>query len=267
MAPGLATMMAGVALAPFLWPYAQVRRLQGLSRTLDEVARYSAVPGDYLATVSRLHYEWWSHTFFRSDAFFPGALAVALAVVAIMSGRAWRDPRARMLLAMAVAGFALSLGPVFPLYGPLYQAFPLLEGIRGAARFGYLALVGVAGLAGFGTAWIAERLQARWPTGRPRRLASLALGAVVILVNVEAFAAPLHFVRAPGFRPSIASSPLKPTPSSWTSHCRSPGSCRGTRARSRRRRRTGSRWSTATAASCRGRTSRTTRRSQASRIP
>lgn len=195
---GLATTMAGVALAPFLWPYAQVRRLQGLSRTLDEVGRYSAVPGDYLATVSRLHYEWWSHAFFRSDAFFPGALAVALALVAIVSGRAWSDPRARMLLLMAVAGFALSLGPAFPPYGVLYQGFPLLEGIRGAARFGYLVLVGVAGLAGFGTAWIAGRLQARWPSGRPRRLASLALGAVVVLVNVEAFAAPLHFVRAPG---------------------------------------------------------------------
>ena len=63
------------------------------------------------------------------------------------------------------AGFALSFGPALPGYAPLYRWLPLLPGVvRGAARFGFLALVAVAVLAGFGVA----ALRARYGLGLAR---------------------------------------------------------------------------------------------------
>ena len=49
-------VVAAIVLAPFLWPYYVVNREQGLSRSIDEVALYSASWSDYLATGGRLHY-------------------------------------------------------------------------------------------------------------------------------------------------------------------------------------------------------------------
>jgi hypothetical protein len=135
---------------------------------VDEVALYSAAPRDYLTTVSRVHFHWWSHRFYdANDALFPGVVALALACVAFAGGRAWRNARARMLLAIGLAGFVLSFGPAVPAYRWLYEHLPLLQGIRGAARFGYLVLFAVAGLAAFGLAalrrWQATRRPGCWP--------------------------------------------------------------------------------------------------------
>lgn len=158
------------------------------------------MPTDYLATVSRVHYDWWSHTFFRSDAFFPGVAALTLALVAVACGRAWRDARARMLLAVTVVGFALSLGPAFPLYEPLYPHRAAAAGHPRRSTLRVLAIVGVAGLAGFGVAWLAERWASVSGPAAGTRV-GIGLAAIVVVVNVEAFAAPLYFVRDPGIPP------------------------------------------------------------------
>ncbi len=132
-----------------------------------------------------LHYAWWSHRFYTgADPLFPGVVPLALALVAVGSGLAWRDRRARMLLVAGLVGGALSFGPSFPPYVWLYHALPVFQGIRGPARFGYVAILAVGVLAGFGLAF----LRRRW-AGGSRASSVLAVGAAVAiaLVNVEAF--------------------------------------------------------------------------------
>ena len=143
----------------FSIPYYLTQREQGLTRSLDEVARYSSTWRDYLSTAGRLHYAAWSHRFLEgSTALFPGVVALALAVVG--AGRHARPdatPRVRMAAAIGAAGVALSFGPALPGYATLYRWLPLLQGVRGAARFGFLALIAVAVLAGFGVAALRAR--------------------------------------------------------------------------------------------------------------
>ena len=113
----VAAAISVAAVGPFLWPYYEVSRDQGLVRSVSEVARYSAGWRDYLTTGGRLHYALWSHNFFEHHtALFPGLTALALAGLAILKGDAWRDPRARMALAFGAAGLVLSFGPTLPEY-------------------------------------------------------------------------------------------------------------------------------------------------------
>jgi hypothetical protein len=188
----LSALVAGLALLPFLWPYYEARVGAGLTRSLDEVRRYSAAPVDYLATAGRLHYALWSHEFYRgTDALFPGVTAITLSLVAIATG-ALRRGAPRMFAAVGLMGVALSFGPAFPLYEWLYRAVPLLQGVRGAARFGYLLLVAVAALAGFGLARLRE--------AAPRARAAIALVAIAA-ATAEAWRAPLAFVPFEGIPP------------------------------------------------------------------
>ncbi len=196
-----AAVAAAVGLAFVLVPYYLASLEQGLTRSLDEVALYSAVPGDYLSTAGRIHFATWSHRFYDagSSSLFPGIAGLALAAVAILSGVAFRDRRARMLLAVAGAGFVLSFGPVVPLYGWLYHAFPLLQGVRNASRFGFLVLFGVAGLAGFGLAWL--RATTDTPTRRRRRVLTALSVASIVIVTAEAGRIPMPYSAFDGISP------------------------------------------------------------------
>ena len=178
-------------LLPFLVPYLRVQRVEGMTRSLDEVALYSAHPLDYLTTTARMHFDSWSHTFYRStDALFPGVAVLVLVAWALASRVAWRDARARAMLTLAVVAFVASFGPRVPGYAVAWEWMPLLQGIRGAARFGYLVTLGLGVVAGIGLAH-ARRLM-------PRRTAlALGLGAVV-LANADAWRAPLAFERFDG---------------------------------------------------------------------
>src|SRR5262249_5537531 len=92
-------------------------------------------------------------------------------------------------LGFGAAGIALSFGPAMPLYALLYRALEPLQGIRNAARFGYLAIVACAILAGFAIAEIRKRwASARW----------LGAAAPTILrgANLDAFSAPIEYVDA-----------------------------------------------------------------------
>jgi hypothetical protein len=188
--PALVTLAAGVGaalVAPFLYPYYLARQEQGLTRSLDEVARYSSTWRDYLWTAGRLHYAVWSHRFAEgTTALFPGVTATLLAVTGLLAARGWRDPRIRMAAAMGAAGVALSFGPALPGYSALYRWLPVLQGVRGAARFGFLGLVAVAVLAGFGVAAFRVRFGGRrgWP---------VFVALAIIAVNAEAWRAPLQF--------------------------------------------------------------------------
>lgn len=189
---GAAGLVSAAALAPFLYPYWRAHRDQGLVRTFEDVAMYSATWSDWLSTGGSLHYMLWSHRWFGQSvsSLFPGILVMVLALVALASGRAWRDPRARMMVAIGVAGFALSFGARLPGYEQLFEALPILKGIRVVSRFGWLTLLALPVLAAFGLAWIRSR------TARPMGLA-LAVTAI-ILVTAEALRAPMAFTRYEG---------------------------------------------------------------------
>jgi hypothetical protein len=180
----LAAGVSIVALVPFLIPYLVVRREVGLKRDLDEVAEFSAHWSAYLFTGGRFHYELWSHRFLQGDALFPGVVAAALAAIAIATGVATRDRRARMVLAIGIVAFLLSFGPAFPPYTWLYTVFPLLTGIRGAVRFGQFVLAAIAILAGFGLVALRARV----------RRGGLALGlALLVVAHLEALRAPIRY--------------------------------------------------------------------------
>jgi hypothetical protein len=199
----LSSVLAVIALVPFLVPYWLVRTEQGLVRPLEEVTRWSAIPTDYLATRSLLHFGW-SEPFVRGDSLFPGFVGLALVVASLASRVAFVDVRARMCLAIAAVAFCLSFGTAVPFYAWLYEAVPLLQGIRGAVRFGQLALVASALLGGFGLAWLLSRIH-------PSRLRTLAGVAIIVVVNAEAWRGPLPFMRFQGIPPIFET--LAETPS------------------------------------------------------
>ena len=191
----LAGTISAVLLLPFLLPYYRLHATEGLNRSIEEVRLYSATWADYLVTAGRVHYALWSHRFTADrTALFPGIAGVVLALVALASGEAWRDRRARMMIPIGIAGVLLSLGANLPGYAWLQEHVTLLQGIRAAARWGYLALVALAVLAGFGVAVLQRRLGTRWwwPA-----LVTALVGAVTI----EAMRTPLALVRFDGIAP------------------------------------------------------------------
>ena len=190
MLPALAAaaVLAAIVIAPVYLPYRRVARDQRMLRPLAAVQEYSATPRGYLASAGRLHFSAWSHRVFADpvDSFFPGVTVLALSIAALWMGvkrRRDRDDalRARvvMLAAIAVVGVVLSLGTATPVYGWLFHVFSPMQGLRAAARFGNLFLLGLAMLAGIALA--------AW---RPR---ALVAAAAIALVNVEALRAPFTF--------------------------------------------------------------------------
>ncbi len=192
VAPRLLVALATalVLLMPFLVAYWHVRQEQGLVRTLRDVAQYSAGFRDYLATGALVHWPW-SKAFWRGDGFFPGIVAMALVAIAVASGVALKDRRARMWLAIGLVSFCCSFGVGFPPYVWLYRAVPLLQGVRAVSRFGQFVLLAVAALAGFGAAWSLARVRAR-------ALRTALAVALLILVNAEAWRGPLALTKFDG---------------------------------------------------------------------
>jgi hypothetical protein len=192
----LAGALVALVLLPVLLPYYRVHQTQGLVRTVDDVRVFSAWWQDYLTTVSRLHYDWWSYRFATNrTALFPGFTALLLSTIAIAAGAAWRDRRARMMIPIAIVGVVLSLGANLALYGWLQEHLPPFQGMRAAARWGHLALIAVAVLAGYGVA----TLQKRW--GSERWWPALVV-TLLAAVTVEAMRTPLLLVPFNGI-PSI----------------------------------------------------------------
>lgn len=181
-----AAAIAAAMLLPFLLPYYwHASRQPGFTRPLSEAAIFAASWRDYLTSPGRIP-RWLFGRSMSFTALYPGGVALALAGVAMASGAAFRDPRARMCLAFGICGVVLSFGPKVPGYALLYNVVPVLRGVRAVSRFGYLALVAVAVLAAFGLARLRTWMRAaRW--------GPIASGAVLILVAVEPLAAPIWY--------------------------------------------------------------------------
>ena len=209
---GAATAMATIAVIPVYLPYRRVAKL-GLVRSIESVSDFSATLTGYLAAAGTIHFNTWSGPLWKNpvDGFFPGFVVIALAMFAIyraMVSRAGENApateishtltrrRVVMLVAIAVTGMVLSLGTRTPVYGWLYHVFPPMQGLRAAARFGNLFLLGMAVLSAFGMVALRRRLHGR---------TALAVGiGLVALANLESLRAPLHYTRFDGI-PAIYS--------------------------------------------------------------
>jgi hypothetical protein len=201
----MAAGLSALALIPFLLPYYHANQDLGLTRSLVDAAMYSATWKDYLSTPSRLWFPLWSHRFFVGTALFPGVVGLGLALLAVISGDGWRNPRARMCLAIGIVGVALSFGPAMPGYATLYAVVPVLRAIRATARFGYLATLAVAGLAGFGVVVLRRMTRARaWPLLAMMLLAGASAESLVAPLGLSRFEAipPIyrHLPRDPATR-------------------------------------------------------------------
>jgi len=200
----IAVVVAGVATLPVYLPYRRVAIEQGMVRTLESVDMYSLPLKGYITSAGRLHYWLWSEPFFDEplDPFFPGVVVLCLAAAALVWGvgrgpkaaghadAALRRQRVVMLVAIAAAGVVLSLGTRTPVYGWVFQIFPPIQGLRAAARWGNLFLLGMAALAGMGLAGLLTRMSTR----RAGAIAALA----ILLVNIESLRAPFGYTRFDG---------------------------------------------------------------------
>jgi hypothetical protein len=184
---GGASILGLVLVAPLLVPYVDLAT-GGVTRPLEMVADFSATPAGYLTSTSRLH-AGWTAPFFRDDVnvFFAGFTALGLAVVGAWCARTDRACRRQVGVLIVIAGIGslLSLGPATAIYRWLYEWLPPLQGLRAAARFGFLYLTAIAFAAGFGVAFLQRRLVSR--------RAGAAVAAVALtLVTIEALHAPIR---------------------------------------------------------------------------
>ena len=192
----VAIAVASLVIVPLWIPYHRVATEQGMVRSLESVAEFSATPKGYLAAAGTIHMSTWSGRFFKDpvDSFFPGVVLIVLAIAAIVAairpsndaGLTLKRRRVVMLIAIGTAGFVLSLGTATPVYGWVYRVFPPMQGLRAAARFGNLFLLAMSVLAGFGLAHLRKH--------RTGSAAATAIGiAAIVLANAEALRAPFEY--------------------------------------------------------------------------
>src|SRR5207237_6144692 len=111
------------------------------------------------ASASNLNVLWgWTSDRFGGPELrlFPGAIAIALAAVALL-----RRPSRMVVIYLLVAGAAieLSFGANGFVYRSLAGHVTALQGFRSWSRFGILAMFGIAVLSGFGTLAILESVR------------------------------------------------------------------------------------------------------------
>jgi hypothetical protein len=150
------------------------RSVSGAGRTLHEVLLFSPTPDDLFTRVNLA----------SGRTVYPGVVALALAVVAVVALARQRPTGLRRMLwlfaPMLAAGIIVSLGPrleVFPLFEVAFRLVPSWNFIRQPAKAQVIAALGLAVLGAVGTDW----LTARWRRGG-RALAALVLG---LLVSVD----------------------------------------------------------------------------------
>lgn len=184
-----AAALALVLLWPELSAYRHLWEESGLARGVGDQIAGSG--WDYLATGARLHRWWVPDQAAGSVAYaFPGLLALGLVAFALTRREIRSDPRFRMCGVAAVGCLAISMMPRLPFYPALHGAIPLFQAVRVPARLSQAVLLLIAVLAGYGVA----ALQQRWT-----KLAAWPAAALLIaLVNVEAFRAPIGYVRYDG---------------------------------------------------------------------
>ncbi|MGE0814131.1 MAG: hypothetical protein AB7O93_12370 [Vicinamibacterales bacterium] len=184
--PAVVRTLAGVAVAAILVaiyaaPFARARRLVG-DRGEVEVTRYSASLASYATSPAANRVWGWTDTGRAETRLFPGLLGTGLAAGALAA------PAAPWVAALAVTT-AVAVDASRGVDGWTYPWLRLLSpyrGLRVPARFGMLALMGLALLAAVGTAQVLRVLSAP---------AAAAVVVVAILAGIVAESAAVVPVR------------------------------------------------------------------------
>lgn len=192
---GAACLIAVALLLPTLLPYQRVHDDLGIERSVAEITLWRARADDFLAVSpsNRLYGPILGSRYHRNleQDLFPGVLLAGLALVGLAGGR--RKWETWMLLAIGAMAITLSfglsgnIGPwTIPLpHQVLYDFVPGFRAIRVPARFGLLALVGLAGLAGLGLDTLFRLVKARVPSAGT---GLIAVAAVAILLSAGVLA-------------------------------------------------------------------------------
>ncbi len=172
---GIAALtLAALVAGAYALPYQRARQVVG-EREDYEVLRYSATLDSY--AVSPPASRWWGWTYGDEDAelrLFPGLLGTSLAVTALATPAAPWTAALAVTTAFAVEASTGLNGVIYPL---LRRLAPPYRGLRVPARFGAVALMGVALLAALGCANLA-RACGRMPGAPAAAMIVLALIAM-----------------------------------------------------------------------------------------
>ncbi|MEE3203539.1 MAG: hypothetical protein VX262_09645 [Acidobacteriota bacterium] len=157
-------VVASLTLLLILLVLSPYRDLQ-VARPLASAGSFSAAVQIYLSSATYVHFHTWAQGFYEqtSGSFFPGAVAVVLALVALWGTRV--DVSRSVLLSLfsiGIFGFVLSLGTVTPVYGWVYDVIPPFQSLRAPNRFAILPFFSVAVLAGIGFARLRRRISVAW---------------------------------------------------------------------------------------------------------
>ncbi len=174
---------AAIICSLYALPYLATRKQVG-ERPVDEIARFSARPYDYLTGTpnNRLY----------SDVFpgrgerrlFPGMLPLLLGITGVFL-RAPTRPVIAYLIAL-VAAFEMSLGLHSYIYRFLYDHVPVFSGLRATARWGIFVIMFLAVLAAFGYAALRQSV-----SFAARRVLLVIVPCVLL---IEYYVAPLELV-------------------------------------------------------------------------
>ena len=194
----IAMIVGAAAIAPAVRPYVELRRETGFKSALnlEEARMYSGDAATYFRSGTIVH-KWLQglapepvrRALGRDgEVLFPGFTVLVLMAVGVATATRARagaapEPRLRRPSVRRVIGFyaaltALaiwtSLGPDAGLYAWLADWVPMMSFLRTPVRAGVVALLGIAVLAGFGTAGLARHRQG-----------TLLAAAAVLLTAVE----------------------------------------------------------------------------------
>jgi hypothetical protein len=179
---------AAVTLAILLVIMRPYQELQLRRPLTPEAASVGAALESYLSSAARVHYSSWSQPIFdrAPGILFPGVIALTLAAICLLGRRRIAQVGTRrVLVAIALVGVILSLGPLTPIYVWMYHAVPPLQGLRSPIRFGIVALFALAALAGLGLSMLR-----RWVSPNWRPVGSFA---IIALATMESIHGPISY--------------------------------------------------------------------------
>jgi hypothetical protein len=189
MAIGRALLVGGVVCAGPLLAYSAPYRANQQTfggRGASEIDTWSATPGSFISAPpdNRLYGHTWRYAG-SEGRFWPGIVAIGLAGVGLWTTR--RLATTWMFAAALLVSSVLAMGTHTPAYRVVLALVPIMKGLRAPARFGMIAALALAVLAGFGAASVLARV--------PRRALRNALGAVMVAglaVEYASSVGPLH---------------------------------------------------------------------------
>jgi len=187
---------AAIALAitiPVFVPFLEVQRETGFARSVEDTARWSARPIDYLVSAAHAHAPLLAYA--RSvgqwlEVLFPGFIAVILGTVGLALASRRREDRETALLYGSLGVLALwaSFGPRAVLYRILYY-LPTFSFLRAPSRLGLVVTMVLALFACVTLRALLERLPST------ARTIAGALAVAAAIADVAVF--PIRWERAP----------------------------------------------------------------------